>query len=118
MKRVLRLTVLELKSVVVSRYSYRITYHVKRAQMGPQHKVLRKICYIVTICKPKLPVTVDTPIVTVCAVALNNSAFPLTFYVIMLTEGNQLLFPYRASTDCCYRVVVFTVLQNLNLCIV
>ena len=64
----------------------------------------------VTICKPKLPATVDTPVATVCALALNNSVFRHTFYVIlMLTEDNQLMFPYKASTDCCRPVVLFTV---------
>jgi len=46
MKRVISLILLELQSVVVSRYWNKITYWAKRAQMGPQHKVLRKMCYM------------------------------------------------------------------------
>ena len=77
-------TVLELKSVVLSRYSNKITYRAKRAQMGSQRKGLKRyVMLYVTVCRPKLSVTVGTPMVTVCTTALNNYAVLLTFCVIL-----------------------------------
>jgi hypothetical protein len=66
------------------------------------HELKTCVMLYATLCKPKLPVTVDTAVVTICTVALSKSAFPVAFCVILvLTEDNQLLFPCRASTDCC-----------------